>query len=253
MPLSAYLDTNTLHFLGIFLEHAKAIGIYPFDSTGAPDPKERAKDSIGTLTDHGLRRGLRKGLETVWLVLHNDLEVRYAQVTDLELLSGRARGKALLSFAREGVPERFWGKLTEKEIRERVDRHSMFHTRTAVGRIGELIDESGVAIATRASINSLDLFEIAKGVSGLVYMDAIDSVIYANALLSQCDYLFTSDGYLKDTANLIHNAATPRYLATQSELGLLLSTVMLIPKHLVVIPSAHTITADGTTKPQLPP
>ena len=102
-------------------------------------------------------------------------------------------------------------------------------------------------------MNSLELFEIAKSVSSLVYMDAIDSVIYANALFSQCDYMFTSDGYLKDTANLIRAAATPRYSATQSELRQLLSNVMLTQKTKVVLPSAHTITADGTTKPQLRP
>ena len=253
IQVAVYLDSNTLHYIGLYLAHAKTRAAFPFDRSPSASTKAIARDSVTQISDADLKKGLLTGLETVWMIWNRGFSVQYGYVSELELISGRTRGKALLSLAAEGVPERMWSRLTEAEIRDRVDHHAMERTTVAVSTIEALIDESGVAVFDRTSMLSPDLFRIAGSASGLVYLDAIDSMIYAGALLSQCDYLFTSDSYLKDTANKIRDPLTSRYSTVHQQLRQLLSDTLLTDIDDVVLPSAHNITSDGNARPQLPP
>ena len=98
-----------------------------------------------------------------------------------------------------------------------------------------------------------DVLDLAKGINGLVYMEAMDSIIYANALLAEADLLFTRDRYLQKTVNLIHDPrGSDRYRRIQRKLKGLVGKTVLRDADEIRLPSAHTITADGDLKPDLP-
>ena len=178
--------------------------------------------------------------------------MEYATFSELELLSGRARGKAIMSLAEEGVPERMWSRISEEEIRERISLDDMAEIKKEIDRLTLLLEESGVAVRTYGGERTRDILELTKSINGLVYMEVMDSLIYANAILARSDYLVTSDTYFKATVNLIHDAKGERYEEINNRLKCLVSQFTLETTDEVELPSAHSMTADGHWKPQLP-
>ena len=242
----AFLDTNTLHYIGIYLEYAKENDLYPWDL------KEAAKKNVNDLADVDLKRSLKRGIETIDFLSKQDVQVQYAPVSELELLTGRAKGKAILSAAKEGVSDRMWSRFREEEIRDRVSPTDLADIKDRVDGLTSMLEESGIAVKTSRSDQASDGLELAKDINGLVYMEAIDSIIYANALAIQADYLLTSDGYLKDTVNHIHNpCGKPHYEKIKQQLQELVGRIILGNADDVELPSAHTVTDRGTLKPDL--
>lgn len=193
----AFLDTNTLHYIGIYLEYAKENDLYPWGL------KEAAKKNMNDLSDVDLKKSLKRGIETIDFLSTQDVQVQYAPVSELELLTGRAKGKAILSAAKEGVSDRMWSRFREEEIRERVGPTDLTDIKDRVDGLTSMLEESGIAVKTSRSDQASDVLELAKDINGLVYMEAMDSIIYANALVIQAAYLLTSDGYLKRRVHLL--------------------------------------------------
>lgn len=242
----AFLDTNTLHYIGIYLEYAKENDLYPWGF------KEAAKKNMNDLSDVDLKKSLKRGIETIDFLSTQDVQVQYAPVSELELLTGRAKGKAILSAAKEGVSDRMWSRFREEEIRERVGPTDLTDIKDRVDGLTSMLEESGIAVKTSRSDQASDVLELAKDINGLVYMEAMDSIIYANALVIQAAYLLTSDGYLKDTVNHIHNpCGKPHYEKIKQKLQEIVGRIILGNADDVELPSAHTVTDRGTLKPDL--
>ena len=102
----AFLDTNTLHYIGLYLEHAKEKNLFPFGAESTKNGKDRAIEEVNSLAEVDLRKSLKRGLQTFDFLLTQDVQVQYATVSELELLNGRIRGRAVVSAAKEGVPDR---------------------------------------------------------------------------------------------------------------------------------------------------
>lgn len=248
-----FLDTNTLHFIGIYLEHARKNDLFPWASADPTFGKEAAMQSLEGEQEAEVKRSLKRGLATVEFLSTQDVEVQYSPVSELELLTGRTRGAAIISAAREGIPDRMWSHFREDAIRERVPLTTMANIKEKVDGLTATMEESGVAVTTKTTGEANDVLELAKGINGLVYIEAMDSIIYASALIAQADYLFTTDGYLKDTVNFIHRPnGQPRYVAIRRRLQELITPITLEAADDVQLPSAHTITADGNLRPDLP-
>ena len=248
-----FLDTNTLHCIGIYLEYAKESNLFPWHSEDIEKEKDEAKEHVNNLTEAGFKKSLKQGLEAVYWLSTKEVQVQYEHVSELELLVARTKGKAIVSAANEGLPDRIWSRFPEKEIRERVGPIDLGEIKNKIDNLTFMLEESGVAVTTGQSNQTREFIELAKGINGLVYLDAMDSIIYASAIVVQADYLFTMDGYLKTTVNYIHNPwGKPRYEEIRRQLRQLVSQIILGNADDVVLPSAHTVTADGTLKPNLP-
>lgn len=249
----AFLDTNTLHYIGIYLEYAKENDLFLMGAKEAVKEKEAAAGHVNNLAEADLKKSLKRGLETVYFLSTNDVQVQYTPISELELLTGRTKGKAIVSAAKEGVPDRMWSRYREDEIRERVTPADLRKIKDKIDGLTAMLEESGVAVKTSRGNQVNEVLELAKGVNGLVYMEAMDSIIYANALVVRADYLFTADGYLKKTINCIHSPnGESRYEEIRQKLQQLVSQIILGNADSVELPSAHTITADGALKPNVP-
>ena len=248
----AFLDTNTLHYAGIYLYFAKEHGLFPLAIKELENEKDTAAKSIDEFAEADLRKGLKQGLAIVHFLTTQDVEVKYAPVSELELLNGRTKGKALISAAKEGVPDRMWSHFHESEIRDRVTLTECSDIKAAIDGLTWTLTESGIAVETRDQNRTSEAMELAKGINGLIYIQAMDSLIYASAIVAQADYLITSDHYLKDTINFIHDPnGEPRYDDIRRQLKQLVSRIILGNAEELLLPSAHTISEKGNPRPQL--
>lgn len=236
----AYLDTNTLHYIALYLNYAKNNNLYPLSE----QTKCTALDYLDQSSDKELRKSLRRGLHTICYMSNHDLQIEYSIASEIELLFGRARGKAIENAAQEGIPDRMWSRLGEEQISRRLDISDLTEIRSRIDSLSCNLENLGIAILSRG--RTRDVFELAKGIAGLVFMSVFDTIIYASVLVAHSDYLITTDGYFLKTINRIHNpAGRPAYEEIQRRLLALLGSD-------VSLPFAFTITADGEVKPPLP-
>ena len=255
----AFLDTNFVHFVGLYLDYAKGENLFPHDGNLDPEAKEAAVDCINQFPEEDLRASLRRGLEVVSQVVSRKLGIRYATASELELLAGRTRGKAIVSAANEGLPDRMWSRFRAEEIRERVSGTALEDTKVAVENLGQTIETSGLVVQAAREEDERTTIELAKEVNGKVYVDALDSIVYASAVLAQADYLFTADNYLHETVNLIHTPDGDRHyermrkdlraIAARLILG---EPVMPDDEERIVLPSAHSVSRKGNMRPSFP-
>ncbi len=246
----AFLDTNILHYIGIYLEYAKERGLYP------EGIKEEAIKIVNEQAGAELKRRLKQGLETVAFLAAQgvDVQVQYSPISELELLNGRAKGKAILNAAEEGIPDRMWWRFREEEIRQRVGPTDLEKVKEGVDELASMLERSGIAVKTNDRDHTRDVLELAKGINGLIYMETMDSIIYASALVARADYLFTADQYLRNTVNFIcRPGGSASYEEIGEKLRQLVVNITLGNADGVEWPSAHRITADGRAEPPIPP
>lgn len=201
----AFLDTNVLHFVGLYLHQAKDHDLFPLNGEIAA-----ADGYLNGMTETRFRNSLRKGLNVVAYLLRRDLRVEYSSASELELMAGRARGKAIEIAAAEGIPDRMWTGFYDRQIGERLLDEDLRAIRTRVEALGPVLEEAGIDATIGSGERARDVLEVAKDVTGLVYMSVIDSVIYAGALVAEADQLISDDEYLKTTANRIKSEASLR-------------------------------------------
>lgn len=240
----AFLDTNALHYVDLYLKHAaEGDSMYPFidremdHGMDHDNAIEEAKTKLRSVSEKKLKESLGHGLNVLAWISKEKLSVEYSPLTELELMAGRLKGKALLAAAAEGIPDRMWGRFPEDEIAARLTLKDLQEVKTAVDGLGVALEylEINVAASTERGRDVLDL---ARHVAGLVYMDAKDCVIYSHALVARADYLITNDGYLKNTVNSI--TSDPSLQEIKIRLIEMVSQVTLSGSDDVVLPEAKS-------------
>ena len=193
----AFLDTNVLHFMDLYLRHAKEGGLFPFGG----DPAAAEKHLNATIKYKSLKSSLNKGLNVIEHLRRENCRAEYSSASELELMAGRARGKAIEKAAAEGIPDRMWTRLSESEISDRLIATDLIAIGETVEGFRALLHDADIDTTVGRSDRSRDVLELAKDVMGIVYMSAMDSIIYAGALVAEADHVISYDRYLKETVN----------------------------------------------------
>ena len=237
-----FLDTMTLHHIRLCLESAKK------DNLQLPTDEQTVsilKNHFGNISEEPLRESLLKGLETIDLLSNSDVQIEYAPVSALEMLTGVAEGEARIKMAKEGIPHRMWSGFSQREIRDRMAVEDLVAIKDHIDALDSMLEESGVTV-TRSNSNRTDeVIELAKGIVGLIYMGEIDSIIYASAVAAGADYLVTADGYLRETVNNIRDSKDQRYEEIRQKLNELIIGVILEASGEFDLPQAFTVTDSG--------
>ena len=55
----AFLDTNTLHYIGIYLEYAKGKGLFPWNIEDMASGKDVAIANVNNIAESNLKRGYK--------------------------------------------------------------------------------------------------------------------------------------------------------------------------------------------------
>ena len=200
-----FLDTNALHFIRLYI-WTKEQGLDPASTQGdgvAEAKKQTAKHR------GNLEKRLEQGRKIVASLARPDVRVEYSPVSELELMAGRAKGKAMENAAREGIPDRMWTRFREEEISVRLKVADLTDIRTRVEGLGPALERAGISATVSNPSRTRDVLDLAKDITGLVYLGMADSVIYASALVAGADYLITRDMYFRKTVNRVRSGQKP--------------------------------------------
>ena len=233
-----FLDTNALHQIHLYLTRAEVEGLYPFAADECTIAK--AREHLGNVQDNNLRKGLTQGLDIVVGLAGPEVDVRieYSPVSELELIVGRARGRAVENAAKEGVPDRMWTRLhDELEISARLTTADLLDVKTRVEGLGPAMKKAGILATMSDPDRTRDALDLAKEIAGLVYLGLADSVIYASTLVAGADYLITMDNYFRKTVNRIKNGQEPHDEIRQ-KLRMLVGQIALTNSDNIALPEA---------------
>ena len=155
-----FLDTNALHYMHLYLTHACNEDLYPFcPNDGSAD---EARQHLRTVASGNLRDSLSKGLEATVDLSTTDSQVEYSPVSELELIAGRARGRAIEKTAREGIPDRMWTRFHGEEISARLNTEDLVEIGTKIASLSTMLDEAGVHATVSDPDRISDVFDLAK-------------------------------------------------------------------------------------------
>ena len=160
-----FLDTNSVHYMDLFIRFA--------EKTGLVGETERCAlyDRISELADKNYKDSLRSGCNIVHFALQQDALLEYSPVSKIELISGRVKGAIIENAAKEGVPDRMWSRIYEKEIRDRSIEEDLKRIRTRIDDIGPVLERWGIVLVCASEgSRAMDVLELAAVIVGLVYM-----------------------------------------------------------------------------------
>lgn len=202
-----FLDTNVFHYVSLYLQFATNHRLFPLgpeaqESTGS---LAEATERIKQQEEKQYAQSLQKGFGVIYRVLNQDIQVRYAPVSELELIAGRLRGRAIIKAAEEGLPDRMWTKFDEEEIRKRLITEDNTEITAQIGDIVSTLMRAGLMIIPADNRDARYVLEVTKFLAGLVYLQPMDAIIYSAALVAQAREFYTADGFLRRTVNRIGN------------------------------------------------
>lgn len=190
------LDTNVLHYLDLYTKNAKKHRWCPFGNE---------KADFGS--DKKLRKAFRDGKTVMRFIQESGAQVQYSPISELELLAGRLRGKALLKAAQQGIPHRMWSLHSENEVSRRLKPNTFRDVHQGIDNLLDILgNELGVDAVVSHGERMIEVWDIARGLSKIVFLDPADCVIYASALAVGATYFVTADGYLWQMANKINTS-----------------------------------------------
>ena len=236
----AFLDTNVLHSMDLYLLQAKDGGFFPFHG----DVATAKKHLNATIEYKSLKSSLNKGLNVIVHLRRKNCRAEYSSASELELMAGLARGKAIEKAAAEGVPERmWWSRFPDSDVGDRLVASDLTTIGETVEGLRRLIDEAGIDATVGRADRSRDVLELAKDVMGIVYMSAMDSIMYAGALVAQADHVISDDGYLKNTMHRLKTEESLR--AAKRKLESRTAAVLSREPRLITLPDAQGIPGGG--------
>ena len=132
----------------------------------------------------------------------NEVELVRCSAVEAEFFRLEAYSLALRNAMKQTriVQGRWFSKLEEDEV----NRWTRKSRRAIVGSLDETfetLDSLGIRISELEPRSSSDVVWLARSILAMVYMDAMDSVVYANALVAAATHLVTCDGRFRKVVN----------------------------------------------------
>ena len=233
-----FLDTNVLHFVGLYLSRAKDRRLFPFGGDDAG-----AEEYLNGMTEADLAGSLGKGLRVVMLLRRDNARVEYSTASELELLAGRARGKAIEKAAAERIPDRMWTRLGDKKIGKRLLPSDLTQIAERVDGLAGILQDAGIDATVSNTDRGRDVLAIAREAMGLVYLSVMDSVIYAEAIAAQADQIISADAYLRKTVHRIKEDTSPN--GTRARLQERVAALLSRDPKSVTLPDATGLPRKG--------
>lgn len=230
----AFLDTTALHCIGIYLNFCRKERMDPCPPN---DNRTSMNERLAAMRDQDLEKSIRSGVTTIDWLRSKDLQVEYSVVSELELVSGRVHGIALLNAAREGIPDRMWTRFSEDDVQRRVDGQTLRDIADEVGELASQLDELGIS-KLRAYAGARDVWDLSRKLAGLVYLSPNDNLIYSGALYVEADYLITADNYLRRMVNKVHNSNKAHFREVRDQVRAKVGDALLTAATDVSLPSA---------------
>ena len=240
------MDTNALHYVRLCLSHAKQHSLYPFGKS--PLGWQELTASLDTVSPQRRRENMQTGVKILQFLEGQRAQIEFSPMSDIELAAGLIRAKALLHAARDGSPHRMFTSMSAAEIADTVSAANMQEVGAEVDRLPELLDRLDITVTPSDPGAGSDTLRVAAQLTRIRYMEPADSVIFVGALLAQADYLVTSDGYLRSTANQLRNSREQPFHRARSQLRTIVANVLNCPPDEVILPQGWTPKSGSKAK-----
>lgn len=230
----AFMDTNVLHYVRLCLSHAKEHSLYPFGKS--PLGWQELTASLDTVSPQRRRENMQTGVKILQFLEGLRAQIEFSPMSDIELVAGLIRAKALLHAARDGSPHRMFTSMSAIEIAATVSAADMQEVRAEVDQLPELLDRLDITVTRSDPGAGSDTLRVAAQLTRIRYMEPADAVIFVGAILAQADYLITSDRYLRSTANQLLNSRDQPFLSARSQLQTIVANVLNCAPDEVILP-----------------
>lgn len=205
-----FLDTNALHYMSSYLRWAERKNLPPFKGRVT---LEQVRSTLHQHMPKSIADMLLDGAKTLAFlqqqVNQHETAIYTSRLAKAEVIYGVLEGQAHARMAREGLPYRMRqraGVLSElvsmylesQDYQQVIGEWDSFlNLLEDKGNITVLYVENGEDFSRIA--------EVAEFLQGRIFMDVVDSWMYACALVMQTERIITFDGYFKRMINRLHN------------------------------------------------
>lgn len=201
------MDTNALHFLLLYLNYSRNECLYPFNMKETSYATNLAvlRATLKRNPTKALFSSLQKGINIAYFLDRTEYQVEYSPISEMELIRGRARGKAIQIAAIEGVSDRIWSRFGGDEVRKRLSLQAMEQLSKTISNLKMLPEVTRITAPSRALDGAQAAWQIAIEISPWACMDVQDCIIYASAIVSGAEYIVTADRYFRKVINRLSN------------------------------------------------
>ena len=197
------LDTNVLHYVRLYLSYAKDGAHFPHPGVEWSSTENRICD---TIDDQRLRDALLSGGRVLHFMKCNSAEISRCSAVELEWFRLEAFSCALGTAVRGSrVSGRWFNRFDDRQVNRWMKPDDRKSIARSLDEIFATLDSLGVRVSDLGSSASSDVVWLARGIMTLVYMDPLDSVVYAHALVATATHLVTSDGPFRAVVNRFRN------------------------------------------------
>ena len=197
------LDTNILHCVRLYLSFAE-------DGSHFPHPGvewSSTEDHIGhTISEERLRDALLSGGRVLHFMKCNGAELSRCSAVELEWFRLEAFSCALGTAVRGSeVSGRWFSRFDDRQVNWWMTPDDRESIAKSLDDTFATLDSLGVCVSDLGPSASSDVVWLARGIMTMVYMDPLDSVVYAHALVAAATHLVTSDGPFRAVVNRFRN------------------------------------------------
>jgi len=205
-----FLDTNALHYMSSYLQWAKNENLPPFQ--GGVD-FEQARNVLRKHMPEGIADMLLNGAKTLSFlqkqVDQHEAAIYTSRFAKAEVIFGVLEGQAHARMAREGLPYRMrqrTGVLSElvsmflelQDYRQVIGEWDNF--------LNSLEDKGGITVLYVENEEDFSqIAELAEFLQSRIFMDVVDSWMYACALVIQPERIITFDRYFRRVISGLYN------------------------------------------------
>lgn len=218
-----FLDTNALHYMSSYLRWAEKENLPPYSGDKTYEEVEK---SLKQHLPESIVDWLCKGAATLAFLqrqVEHDTVIYTSRFAKAEVIYGILEGQAHANMARGGVSYRMRQRTSvlselvsmylKREDYESVisEWESFLDYLKSGGRIEVLYAESKEDFS--------DIAEIAEFIQSRIFMDVVDSWMYACTLVVRADKIVTFDGYFKNVIKKLRNPhGDPKWQHLKEEL-----------------------------------
>lgn len=197
------MDTNVLHCVRLYLSYVGDKRLYPGEEVQWNTTKAYIE---GKVDEEKIREALLKGGQVLHFMRRNGAEISRCSAVELEWFRLEAYSYALGKAVRQSqVRGRWFSRFDDRQVNWWMTPKDRQGIAASLDKTFDTLDSSGIRVSDLDPSASADVVWLARGIMAIVYMDPLDSVVYAHALVATATHLMTSDSPFRSVVNRFRN------------------------------------------------
>jgi len=204
-----FLDTNALHYMSSYLRWAERENLPPFQGGVTFEQAQNIlRQRMPKVVSDNLLNGAKTLAHLQQQLKEHDPDIYTSRFAKAEVIYGVLEGRAYARMAREGLPFRMRQRARSELVSMYLESEDY---RQVVGEwdnfLNLLQDKGGIVVLYVEDIEDFSrIAEVAEFLQSRIFMDVVDSWMYACALVTQAERIITFDTYFrKRVINKLHN------------------------------------------------